>query len=67
MIKYMIGSIRGKIILKTEKFLIVETGGVGYKINVSPDALSKTKKQKVKFHFGFTPTYVKMLWICTDF
>ncbi|KKR70533.1 MAG: Holliday junction ATP-dependent DNA helicase RuvA [Candidatus Nomurabacteria bacterium GW2011_GWB1_40_7] len=31
----MIGSIRGKIILKTEKFLIVETGGVGYKINMN--------------------------------
>ena len=40
----MIGSIKGKIILKTEKFLIVETGGVGYKINVSADTLSKTKK-----------------------
>lgn len=40
----MIGSIKGKIILKTEKFLIVETGGVGYKINVSPDTLSKAKK-----------------------
>ena len=37
----MIGSIRGKIILKTDKFLIVETGGVGYKIYVSPDTLSK--------------------------
>ena len=37
----MIGSIKGKIILKTEKFLIVETGGVGYKISVSPDTLSK--------------------------
>jgi Holliday junction DNA helicase RuvA len=37
----MIGSIRGKIILKKEKFLIVETGGVGYKINVSPDVLSR--------------------------
>ncbi len=37
----MIGSIRGKIILKTEKFLIVETGGVGYKVAVSPDTLSK--------------------------
>jgi len=35
----MIGSIKGKIILKTDKFLIVETGGVGYKINVSPDSL----------------------------
>jgi len=33
----MIGSIKGKIILKTDKYLIVETGGVGYKISVSPD------------------------------
>jgi Holliday junction DNA helicase RuvA len=40
----MIGSIKGRIILKTEKFLIVETNGVGYKINVSPDTLSKVKK-----------------------
>lgn len=40
----MIGSIRGKIILKTDKFLIVETGGVGYKMSVSPDVLSKAKK-----------------------
>lgn len=43
-LEYMIGSLKGKIILKTEKFLIVETGGVGYKINVSPDVLSKAKK-----------------------
>src|SRR3989339_2 len=40
----MIGSIKGKIILKTNKFLIVETAGVGYKVNVSPDMLSKLKK-----------------------
>lgn len=40
----MIGSIRGKITLKTDKFILVETGGVGYKISVSPDTLSKTKK-----------------------
>jgi len=40
----MIGSIKGKITLKTEKFLIVETGGVGYKINVSGDTLSRVKK-----------------------
>lgn len=40
----MIGSIKGKIILKTDKFLIVETGGVGYKLNVSTDVLSKAKK-----------------------
>ena len=37
----MIGSIKGKIILQNEKFLIVETGGVGYKISVSPDTLSR--------------------------
>jgi len=37
----MIGSIQGKIILKTEKFLIVQTGGVGYKISASPDTISK--------------------------
>ena len=40
----MIGSIKGKIVLKTEKFLILETNGVGYKINVSPDTVSKAKK-----------------------
>ena len=40
----MIGSIKGKIIFKTEKFLILEANGVGYKINVSPDAVSKAKK-----------------------
>jgi Holliday junction DNA helicase RuvA len=40
----MIGSISGKIILKTDKLLIVETGGVGYKISVSPDVLSKAGK-----------------------
>jgi Holliday junction DNA helicase RuvA len=51
----MIGSIKGKIILKTEKFLILETAGVGYKINVSPDTLSKAKS-------GGAET---MLWIHT--
>src|SRR3989344_251079 len=40
----MIGSIKGKIILKTDKFLIVETAGVGYKISVSPDVSSRIKK-----------------------
>ena len=40
----MIGSIKGKIILKTDKFIIIEAVGVGYKINVSPDTLSKTQK-----------------------
>lgn len=40
----MIGSLRGKIALKTDKFLIVETGGVGYKVSVSPDTLSRASK-----------------------
>jgi holliday junction DNA helicase RuvA len=54
----MIGSIKGKIILKTEKFLIVETGGVGYKINVSSDTLSKTKKMSEEIMF-WTHTHVR--------
>jgi len=40
----MIGSLKGKIVLKTDKSLIIETGGVGYKVSVSPDVLSKTSK-----------------------
>ena len=54
----MIGSIKGKIILKTNKFLIVETGGVGYKINVSPDTLSKLKKANENVSF-WTHTHVR--------
>lgn len=56
--KRMIGSIRGKIILKTEKFLIVETAGVGYKINISPDTLSKAKKASGEISF-WTHTHVR--------
>lgn len=41
----MIGSIRGKITLKTDKFLLVETSGVGYKIYASPDVLSRAKEE----------------------
>ncbi len=40
----MISSIRGKITLKTDKFLISEANGVGYKISISPDTLSKSPK-----------------------
>ncbi len=54
----MIGSIKGKIILKTDKFLIVETGGVGYKTNVSPDTLSKLKNPKDDVFF-FIHTHVR--------
>ena len=54
----MIGSIKGKIILKTEKYLIVETGGVGYKVSVSPDTLSKAKKLSEEI-FLFIHTHVR--------
>jgi Holliday junction DNA helicase RuvA len=54
----MIGSIRGKIILKTDKFLLVETNGVGYKISVSPDVLSKAKKVGDEI-FLFIHTHVR--------
>jgi len=40
----MIGSIKGKITLKKDKFVIVETGGFGYKINISPVDIVFTKK-----------------------
>ncbi len=51
----MIGSIRGKITLKTDKFLIVEAGGVGYKVAVSPDSISRINK----------PSDEILLWIHT--
>ena len=54
----MIGSIRGKIILKKEKFLIVETGGVGYKISILPDTFSKTHKTDTEI-FLFIHTHVR--------
>lgn len=54
----MIGSIRGKIVLKTEKFLIVEAGGVGYKVAVSPDTLSKASKTGEEI-FLFIHTHVR--------
>lgn len=54
----MIGSIRGKIALKTEKFVIVEAGGVGYKVAVSPDTLSKTPKTNGEI-FLFIHTHVR--------
>lgn len=40
----MIGSIKGKIILKRDKFVIVDVDKIGYKINVSPDTLEKVNK-----------------------
>src|SRR5262249_50058094 len=40
----MIGSVKGEIILKTEKYLIIEASGVGYKVNVSPETILRAKK-----------------------
>jgi len=37
----MIGSIKGKLILETSKFVVIDANGVGYKINVSPDTILK--------------------------
>ncbi len=54
----MIGSIKGKIILKTEKFILVEANGVGYKVNVSPEILTKTQKEEEEI-FLFIHTHVR--------
>ena len=40
----MIGSIKGKIILKKEKFILVDVAGVGYKAFVSPSDSAFMKK-----------------------
>src|SRR5680860_422240 len=50
----MIGSIKGKIIFETGKFILVETNGVGYKISISPDTLSNIPKNKEVFLFIHT-------------
>ncbi len=55
----MIGSIRGKVSLKTDKYLIIETAsGVGYKVSVSPDVLVKTNKPEQEVYF-FIYTHVR--------
>jgi Holliday junction DNA helicase RuvA len=50
----MIGSLRGKIIKKGDKYLILEVLGVGYRVNISPDTLSKVSGQKETFLFIHT-------------
>jgi len=55
----MSGSIKGKIILKKDKFLIIETNGVGYKINVSLDTLSKM--DALRLRSGKNDTEVSLL------
>ena len=53
----MIGSIRGKVTLKGDRFVLVETTGVGYKIWTSQDNLLKAKDgSEVLF---YTHTHVR--------
>jgi holliday junction DNA helicase RuvA len=54
----MLGSIRGKIILKRDKFVIVETSGIGYKISVSTDTIEKLKKTTEEV-FLWTHSHIK--------
>lgn len=58
----MIGSIKGQITFKNDKFIIVETGGVGYKISVSPDTLSRLDAHRL--HSGQNDSIVSF-WIHT--
>ncbi|TSC53754.1 MAG: Holliday junction DNA helicase subunit RuvA [Parcubacteria group bacterium LiPW_39] len=37
----MISTLEGKITLKSEKYVIIETGGVGFRVNLSEKTLSK--------------------------
>lgn len=50
----MIGSIRGKVLLKTEKFLIVEAGGVGYKVNMTQEAIASCHNDSEIFIWTYT-------------
>lgn len=47
----MIASIKGKVILKTEKFVVLENHGIGYKIYLSPENITATKKDSEVFLF----------------
>jgi len=55
----MIGSIRGTITLKSDKFVIVETAGVGYKISISPDTLSHLNANKENSAFFWIHTHIR--------
>lgn len=45
----MIGSVKGRVTLKKERFVLVETNGIGYKINVPSDTLLKIKEKEGVF------------------
>lgn len=42
----MISQVRGKIILKTDKFVVIDVGGLGYKVGVSVDTLARLKNKE---------------------
>jgi Holliday junction DNA helicase RuvA len=50
----MIGSVRGKVILKDGNYLIVETGGVGYRVLVSSKVSAKTKQDDSTMFYTYT-------------
>ena len=54
----MIGSIKGKIILKKDKFVIVEQSGIGYKIGVSSNTQERLLKTNNEVSF-WTHLHVK--------
>lgn len=43
----MIASLKGKIAFKTEKYLILEVGNVGYKVAVLPEILNKKENTEI--------------------
>jgi Holliday junction DNA helicase RuvA len=50
----MIGSLRGKVISKSEKSVILDVSGVGYKVSISPDTLSRLQDDSETFLFIHT-------------
>src|SRR3989338_4923500 len=52
----MIAKVSGKILLKTDKFVVVDVGGLGYKVGVSADTLAKIKQGDISL---FTHLHVR--------
>lgn len=50
----MIASLRGKITLEKEKYVVVETGGVGYKVYTLLEQLLPVNKEKEVFFYIYT-------------
>lgn len=47
----MIASLRGLVLEKTVNWILLEVGGIGYKLHVSPTSLSKTRQQEEAFFY----------------